>query len=177
MKSVLYASAVRSLIYSQVCTRPDLTFVTGMLDKYQKNPGLCHWNKIKKNFRYIQGAKGLMLMYERLDNLEMVGYSDLDYVGCLDTEKSTSGYVFKLAGRAISRSSSKQNVIALSTMYAELVACYEAMGQALWLKKLVPGLKVVDIIERPLKIYCDNEPIVLHAHNNKKTKVVKDRRR
>jgi hypothetical protein len=177
MKSVPYASTVRSLIYSQVCTRPDLAFVTGMLGKYQKNPGLCHWNKIKKSFRYIQGTKGLMLMYERLDNLEMVGYSDLDYVGCLDTEKSTSGYVFKLAGRAISRSSSKQNVIALSMMYAELVACYEAMGQALWLKKLVPGLKVADIIERPLKIYCDNEPIVLHAHNNKKTKVVKDRRR
>jgi hypothetical protein len=39
MKEVLYASVVRSLMYAQVCTRPDLAFVIGMLDRYQKNPG------------------------------------------------------------------------------------------------------------------------------------------
>jgi hypothetical protein len=60
-----------------------------------------------------------------------------------------------------------------SMMYAEFVACYEAVGQAMWLKKFVPDLRVVDSIERPLKLYCDNEPAVLYAHNNKKTKVVK----
>jgi hypothetical protein len=41
-KSVPYASAVRSLMYAQVCTRPDLAFLTGMLDRYQKNPGVSH---------------------------------------------------------------------------------------------------------------------------------------
>jgi hypothetical protein len=60
-----------------------------------------------------------------------------------------------------------------STMYAEFVACYEAMGQTMWLKKFVPGLRVVDSIERPLKLYCDNEPTILYAHNNKKTKTAK----
>jgi hypothetical protein len=40
-------------------------------------------------------------------------------------------------------------------MYLEFIACYEATGQTLWLKKFVPGLRVVDNIERPLKIYCD----------------------
>jgi hypothetical protein len=48
-----------------------------------------------------------MLTYEILDSLEIVGYSDSNYVGCLDTDKSTSGYVFKLAGGAISWSSYK----------------------------------------------------------------------
>jgi hypothetical protein len=57
-----------------------------------------------------------------------------------------------------------------STIYAEFVACYEATGQAMWLKKFVPGLRVVDSIERTLKLYCDNEPAVLYTHNNKKTK-------
>jgi hypothetical protein len=60
-----------------------------------------------------------------------------------------------------------------STMYAEFVAYYEAVGQAMWLKKFVPGLRVVENIERPLKLYCDNEPAVLYAHNNKKTKADK----
>jgi hypothetical protein len=50
-------------------------------------------------------------------------------------------------------------------MYAEFVACYEAAGQVKWLKKFVLGLKVVDSIQRPLKMYCDNEPAVFYAHN------------
>jgi hypothetical protein len=58
-------------------------------------------------------------------------------------------------------------------MYIEFVTCYEATGKALWLKKYVSGLRVIDSIERPLKIYCDNEPTVLYAHNNKKTKVAR----
>jgi hypothetical protein len=112
-----------------------------------------------------------MLTYERSDNLEIVGYSD--FTGYLDTDRSTSGYVFKLAGGAISWSSSKQTVITSSTMYVEFVACYEVVGQAMWLKKFMFGLRVVDSIERSLKLYCDNEPAILYAHNNKKIKAVK----
>jgi hypothetical protein len=114
-----------------------------------------------------------MLTYERSDSLEIVGYSDSDFVGCLDTDRSMSGYVFKLASGAISWSSSKQTIMTSSTMYAKFVACYETVVQAMWLKKFVPNLRVVDIIERPLKLYCDNELIVLYAHNIKKTKAAK----
>ena len=45
-----------------------------------------------------------------------------------------------------------------STIYAEFIACYEATKQTMWLNKFVPNLKVVDSIEKPLKIYYDNEP-------------------
>ena len=58
-------------------------------------------------------------------------------------------------------------------MYAGFVACYEASGQVTWLKKFVPELKVVDSIERPLKLYCDNEPAVFYAHNNKSSGAAK----
>jgi hypothetical protein len=69
-----------------------------------------------------------MLTYERLDSLEIVGYLDSDLVGCLDTDRCTSGYAFKLAGGAISWSSSKESAMTSSTMYAEFVACYKATG-------------------------------------------------
>jgi hypothetical protein len=42
MKAVPYASAVGSLQYAQVCTRPDLSFVTGILGRYRSNPGIEH---------------------------------------------------------------------------------------------------------------------------------------
>ncbi|PNX67821.1 putative copia-type protein, partial [Trifolium pratense] len=41
------------------------------------------------------------------DNLEIIGYSDSDYAGCLDSKRSTSGYIFLLAGRAVSWKSAK----------------------------------------------------------------------
>ena len=65
MKAVPYASAVGSIQYAQVCTRPDLAFVTGILGRYQSNPGQEHWIMIKKTSRYVQGTKGLMMMYRR----------------------------------------------------------------------------------------------------------------
>ena len=42
-----------------------------------------------------------------------------------------------------------------------------------WLKKFMPGLKVVDDIHKPFKSYCDNNPTVCYAHNNKSSGVVK----
>ena len=123
-----YASVVGSIIYAQVCTRPDLCFVTGVLGRYQSNPGPDHWKAAKKVLRYMQGTKDFMLTYKRTDNLEIVGYSDSDFAGCVDSMRSTSGYIFTLAGGAISWKSSKQTLTAGSTMQAEFVACYEATG-------------------------------------------------
>jgi hypothetical protein len=114
-----------------------------------------------------------MLTYIRSDTLKIVGYSDSDFMGCKDTEKSMSGYEFLLAGGAISWKSSKQIVTTSSMMYAEFVACYEATGHIMWLKKFVPGLRVVDSIERPLKLYCDNMLAIFYSHNNKSSDAAK----
>ena len=58
-------------------------------------------------------------------------------------------------------------------MYAKFAACYEVTGQVKWLKKFIPCLKVVDDIYRPLKLYCDNNPVVQYAHNNKSSGAAK----
>jgi hypothetical protein len=102
MKAVPYASVVERLMYAQVCTRPDLAFVTRMLGRYQKNPDKPHWDGAKKDLRYLHGTKCRMLTYKKSDApLEIVGYSDSDFTGCLDTEKSTSGYIFTLINGVI----------------------------------------------------------------------------
>ena len=173
MKSVPYASIIGSMMYAQVCTRPDLAFITGMLGRYQSNPGLDHWKAAKKALRYLQGTKGLMLTYKRTDNLEVVGYSDADFAGCVDTKKSTLGYLFTLAEGAISWKSTKQSVTTSSTMQAEFVACYEATGQAVWLKNFIPGLRVIDSISEPLTLFCDNQPAVIYSSNNKSSGAAK----
>jgi hypothetical protein len=173
MKAVPYASAVGSLQYAQVCTRPDLAFITGVLGRYQDNPGIEHWKMAKKAMRYVQGTKHYMLTYRSSDCLEIKGYSDADYAGDKDGRKSTSGYLFTLAGGAISWRSSKQKLVASSTMHAEFIACHDTIGQVIWLKKFVPDLRVVDCIHKPLKMYCDNQPAVYYAHNNKSSNASK----
>ena len=74
MKAVPYASAVGSLQYAQVCTCPNLAFVTRILGRYQSNPGQAHWIVVKKALGYVQGTKGLMLTYRKSDSLEKEGY-------------------------------------------------------------------------------------------------------
>jgi hypothetical protein len=128
---------------------------------------------VKKALCYAQDTKDLMLTYRRYDSLEIRGYSDADYAKDQNDRKSTLGYVFTLAGGAISWRSCKQSIVASSIMYAEFIACFEATGQAIWLKKFIPDLRVVDYIDKPLKMYCDNQPAVFYAHNNKSSKATR----
>jgi hypothetical protein len=124
---------------------------------------------VKKALHYAQGTKDLMLTYRRSDSLEIRGYSDADFAGDKDDIKSMSGYMFTLAGRAILWRSSKQSIVASSTMHTEFIACFEATGQAIWLKKFILDLKVVDYIDNPLKMYCHNQSTVFYAHKSRIT--------
>ena len=63
MKNIPYVSVVGNIMYVQVCTKPDITFIFSMLQRYQSNPGMNHWRVAKKVLRYLQGMKEYMLMY------------------------------------------------------------------------------------------------------------------
>lgn len=75
MKGIPYASVIGSLMYAQIYARPNL--------------GLDHWKAAKK------------LTYRHTDQLEVIGYSDLNFAECIDTKKSTSWYIFLLVVGAI----------------------------------------------------------------------------
>nr|XP_048331620.1 secreted RxLR effector protein 161-like [Ziziphus jujuba var. spinosa] len=152
VKAIPYASAVGSLMYAQVCTRPNIAFAVGMLGRYQSNPGVDHWRAAKKVMRYLQRTKDYMLMYKQTENLEVIGYSDADFAGCVDSKKSTSGYIFMLASGTVSWRSAKQTLTATSTMEVEFLSCFEATSHGVWLKSFISGLQVVDSISRPLRL-------------------------
>ena len=102
-----------------------------------------------------------------MDNLDLVGYYDADFTGCVHSRQSTSGYIFIMAGGAVSWRSVKQALIATSTIEAEIVSCFEATSQGVWLKSFISRLKVMDSISTPLRIFCDNSAAVFLAKNNK----------
>jgi len=89
-------------MYAQVCTRLDITFVVGVLGRYLSNPGLQHWKAVKCVMHCLKRTKSYMLTYQKSDNLEIIEYSNSDFAGCQDSKRSTSRYIYMLAGGAIS---------------------------------------------------------------------------
>ena len=98
---------------------------------------------------YIKNTLNYGLTYSRDGDLSPHTYIDADYGGCQDTCRSTSGYVFLMAGGPVTWSSKQQITIALSTVEAEYVAMSRSAQQMVWMqswlsevevKFLIPGL-------------------------------------
>ncbi|XP_075633321.1 secreted RxLR effector protein 161-like [Castanea sativa] len=155
MTRVPYASAVGSLMYAMLCTRPDICFVVGMVSRYQSNPRPVYWQAVKRIFRYLRGTLDLILCYQGGD-LRLRGYSNADWASDRDENKSTTGYAFLLSGAAISWCSKKQSCISLSTMEFKYVACSAAAQEAVWLKRFFQSLKVTFLADEAVKMYCDS---------------------
>ncbi|XP_040951489.1 secreted RxLR effector protein 161-like [Gossypium hirsutum] len=167
MQKIPYASAVGSLMYALVCTCPDITYIVRMLGRYLRKLGIDHSIAAKRVMRYLQRTKDYMLTYKRSNLLEVIGYSDSDFTGCQNSRKSTSDYIYLLAGGAISWKSVKQTLVATSIMATEFVVCYEASNHEIWLRNFVNGLRIIENVERPLKLFCDNKSAVMYSNNNK----------
>ena len=87
--------------------------------------------------RYLQKTEDYMLVCRKVDDFEIVEYTNFDFIGCQDDMKSTSRYIFMLARGIISWKSVKQTLLASSTMQVKFVACYGVATQVIWLKNLI----------------------------------------
>ena len=162
MRKYPYASAVGSLMYAMLCTRPDICYAVGIVSRYQSNPGLEHWIAVKHILKYLRRTRNYMLVYSGSD-LEPTGYTDSDFQSDKDSRKSTSGSVFTLGGGAVVWRSIKQSSIADSTMEVEYIAACEAAKEAVWLRKFYTDLEVVPDMDKPLILYCENSGAVANS--------------
>jgi hypothetical protein len=63
MSHVPYTSAVGSLMYAMVCTRPDISHAVVFLSRYISKPWKEHWTTIKRVFSYLHGTTNYGLCY------------------------------------------------------------------------------------------------------------------
>lgn len=136
----LYQSAVGSLLYLSVGTRPDIAYAVSNVAKFASHPTTKHWTEVKRIMRYLKGTSNLGLLYSKNASSECVGYSDSDWGGDLDDRKSTSGYFFQISGGPVSWRSKKQSCVALSTAEAEYMALASAGQEAVWMRQLTAEL-------------------------------------
>nr|KYP31853.1 Retrovirus-related Pol polyprotein from transposon TNT 1-94 [Cajanus cajan] len=162
MSKVPYSSAVGSLMYAMVCTRPDIAYAVGVVSRFLSNPGKEHWNAVKWILRYLKGTAKSCLCFGN-GNLMLTGYSDADMAGDVDSRKSTSGYLITFAGGAISWQSRLQKCIALSTTEAEFIAITEGCKEILWMKKF---LQELGQDQESYVLYCDSQSAIHLSKNS-----------
>ena len=115
-----YQSAVGSLIYAMLGTRPDIAYAVSVVSRYSSNLNESHWKAVKRIFRYLRQTVNYQLVY-RGDLRPLARYTDTNWASDSDTRRSTSGYVFNIGSAAISWLSKRQPTVALSTYKAEYI--------------------------------------------------------
>jgi hypothetical protein len=102
-----YRKLVRSLIYLTT-TRPDISFVFGVLSRFMKNPCEGHWSATKRVMKYLKGTQDFGLRYAKVDDFNMIIYSDSYFDGDKENGTSTSGYLMSLGSTFVSWRSCKK---------------------------------------------------------------------
>ena len=128
-----YRSAISSLMYAAIGTRPDISFAVQHLSQFMSNLAPAHWTAVKLVFRYLNGTRSLGITYHKGGEVKPLAYSDADWGSNINDRKSISGYMFQMSAGPISWQSKKQPTIALSSMEAEYMAESLATQQIIWL--------------------------------------------
>jgi hypothetical protein len=136
-----YRGIVGSLRYL-VHTRPDIAFAVGYVSRFMEAPTTEHLAAVKRIIRYVAGTIDYGCCYKRGSaEAKLLGFSDADMGGDVDTRKSTTGVLFFFGPCAITWQSQKQKVVALSSCEAEYIAGTTAACQGTWLAQLLAELR------------------------------------
>ena len=170
----LYREYIGKLMYLMVCTRPDIAFAVNFLARAVATPQRQHMMLVIKLVRYLKGTRKLGIFYpirtDEKSEIEVVGYVDSAFADCLESRKSTSGYIFCINGAPLTWRSSSQTVVTTSTAEAEYVAVCDVVKEAIWVSKLLERMCIKTL---PITLLEDsNGCIAMTANplNHKRTK-------
>ncbi|XP_058760362.1 secreted RxLR effector protein 161-like [Vicia villosa] len=104
--------------------------------RFTSRPSNEHWKAIERVMRYLKMTLDLGLHYKKFPDV-LEGHSDADWNTLSDDSKATSGYIFSIAGGAVSWKSKKQTMLAQSTTESEMIELAIASEEASWLRCLL----------------------------------------
>jgi hypothetical protein len=93
-----------------------------------------------------------------------VVYSDVDWVRCPDTHRSTSRYTVFLDGNLVSYSSKRQNMVSRSSTEAEYRVIANDVVETSWLHQLL--MELHSLLTHITLVYCNNASVVYLASNS-----------
>ena len=101
MSKVPYASAIGSIMYAMISTRPDVSYALSVTSRYQSDLGEGHWTAVKNILKYLRRTKDVFLVYGGVEELVVTSNTDASFQTDKDDSKSQSGYVFTINGSVL----------------------------------------------------------------------------
>nr|GEY28827.1 hypothetical protein [Tanacetum cinerariifolium] len=141
-----------------------------------KQASSAYIEKILKRYFMEIFKRGTIPMQDKLKlsdikrELMVSCYTDAGHLTGVDDLKSQTGYVFVLNGGVVDWKSTKQSISATSSTDSEYLATFDALKEAVWIRKFIYGLVVVSKIEEPITMYCDNIGAIAIANDHGVTK-------
>lgn len=135
-------------------TRPYISYAVNLVALFLQGPRDPHLQVVKRILRYIRGTMNYAFYFSRCTSPYLVGYSDADWVGCPDIERSTSGFCVFLGSNLISWFAEKQSTISRSSSEAEYHSVLFTLAESVWIYRLLQDLGVS--LCHPLTIYYSN---------------------
>ena len=164
MCRIPYVEVISSILWPVIISWPDAAFAVSILLQFIQNPRPTHWEALKRVIIFLGSMKDLWLTFSGRSKLAVEGFCDADWGG-QKHRHSISGYSFHMGARAISWSSKKQHIVALSSTEAEYIAQTHVAKEALWLCSFLQEL--CSAPDDPLIINCDNQGVIALAKDNK----------
>ena len=158
-----YQSAVDSLMYAMLGTRPDIAFAVSTVSRYAHDPTPERLKAVQYVFEYLNRTRDFSLVFKG-EVKPLAGFSDADWAGDKDSRRSTGGYTFNVGGATLSWSSKRQPTIALSSYEAEYMAETQATKEVIYLRNLQSDLDP-ETDAKPTIIFCDNQAAINLAKN------------
>ncbi|KAL2267988.1 hypothetical protein VTJ83DRAFT_2834 [Remersonia thermophila] len=152
----LFQELVGSILYTAIMIRPDVAFAASKLSHFLTNPSRQHILAAYQVVHYLYGTRHLGIMYtgEETESRALLIAGDASFADCLDTRRSTQGYVMMLFGGVIVWKAARQSTVTTSSTEAELTALTSTAKETIALQRLFEDI-ALDLGE-PWMIYCDN---------------------
>jgi hypothetical protein len=163
MRNVPYAEGIGHVLWPVMVTRPNTLCAVGILAQFVQNPGMAHWNALMRVIAYLNTTKDYWLTF-RHGTTQLEGYSDADWASQTHRH-SISGYAFHMGDGAVTWSSKKQAIVALSSTEAEYMAQTHAAKELIWMRTILGEL--TSPFENPTTLNCDNQGAIALAKDNK----------
>ena len=158
-----YREILGTLLHLAVWTRPDLSFIMGVLARHCSNPTEYHLSTARGILRYLRGTTDNCLRFGQMNrDDQLMAYCDANYAGDRTTAKSTSAYVVLLNGAAVSYHSKLQTVVAQSTTEAEVIALAECIRAVIALRNKLESMGMRQKPETVINV--DNQTAIHLAH-------------
>ena len=163
-----YQQLIGSLMYIACGTRPDIAYAVNSCAQFMSNPGPRHMEAAKHIVRYLKATSHVGLTYSKqppqLAN-RLYGYVDADHASDADDRKSVGGYVLMLGGAAVSWSSRKIKVVALSSFESEWYSASICGCEVTVVRRILEEMGYAQ--HGPTKVMEDNAACIYSSMDNK----------